>query len=66
MISAGGASREILKAILNHVDRDVTAIYDRHGYDNEKKRTLSKLSRQIENLISGKGKGGEVVELHGA
>ncbi len=66
MISAGGASRETLKAILNHVDRDVTAIYDRHGYDDEKKRTLSKLSRQIENLISDKGKGGEVVELRGA
>ncbi|MDF1527401.1 MAG: tyrosine-type recombinase/integrase [bacterium] len=66
MISAGGASREILKAILNHVDRDVTAIYDRHGYDNEKKRTLSKLSRQIENLVSGKGESGEVVKLRGA
>ncbi len=63
MISAGGASREILKAILNHVDRDVTAIYDRHGYDREKKHTLSKLSREIENLISGKGKTGKVVKL---
>ncbi len=66
MISAGGASRETLKAILNHVDRDVTAIYDRHGYDAEKKRALSKLSRQIENLVTGKSGSAEVVELRGA
>ncbi len=66
MISAGGASREVLKAILNHVDRDVTAIYDRHSFDPEKKRTLSKLSRQIENLVTGKGESAEVVELRRA
>lgn len=31
-----GISRLAVKKILNHAERDVTAVYDRHSYDPEK------------------------------
>ena len=39
-ISGAGTSREVLRQILNHVDRSVTARYDRYRYDNEKREAL--------------------------
>lgn len=35
-----GIPRLTVKKILNHADNDVTAIYDRHGYDAEKRSAL--------------------------
>jgi len=35
-----GTPRLIVSKVLNHVDQGVTAIYDRHGYENEKKVVL--------------------------
>jgi integrase len=35
-----GISRFIIERILNHADRSVTGIYDRHEYLNEKRRAL--------------------------
>ena len=32
-----GISRLTVKKILNHAERDVTAVYDRHSYDPEKR-----------------------------
>jgi integrase len=40
-IASLGFSREVIKKILNHVDNDVTAIYDRHSYDAEKLQALT-------------------------
>lgn len=35
-----GIPRFDVKKILNHVDSDITAVYDRHSYDPEKRRAL--------------------------
>jgi integrase len=35
-----GISRLVVSKILNHVERGVTAVYDRHSYDNEKRQAL--------------------------
>jgi integrase len=35
-----GISRSTVGKILNHVDRSVTSIYDRHSYDGEKRQAL--------------------------
>jgi hypothetical protein len=35
-----GISRLVVSKILNHVERGVTAVYDRHSYDKEKRQTL--------------------------
>ena len=37
-----GINRLVIAKILNHVETGVTAIYDRHGYDQEKRHALVK------------------------
>jgi integrase len=49
-----GIDRTTIKKVLNHSERgDVTAIYDRHGYDNEKRDALTRWDRRIERILSG-------------
>jgi integrase len=43
-----GVPRLTIKKLLNHVDRDITAIYDRYSYDTEKQNALSKWQKQLE------------------
>ena len=40
MMTGMGISRLTVKKILNHAERDVTAVYDRHSYDPEKRTAL--------------------------
>ena len=46
-----GHSRLVVKKLLNHVDRDVTAIYDRHGYDAEKRAALEAWGRRVREIV---------------
>jgi hypothetical protein len=48
-----GISRLTVKKILNHAERDVTAIYDRHSYDPEKRAALEAWGRRLEAIVSG-------------
>jgi integrase len=48
-----GISRLAVGKILNHTERSVTAIYDRHGYDDEKRVALDAWGRKLEGIISG-------------
>jgi integrase len=41
LMTGMGISRLTVKKILNHAERDVTAIYDRHSYDAEADRPRS-------------------------
>jgi len=41
LMTAGGVSRLVVGKILNHVERTVTAVYDRHSYDAEKQAALA-------------------------
>lgn len=56
-----GISRLVIAKILNHVETGVTAIYDRHGYDNEKREALNAWSAKLEQIIEGKK--GKVVPI---
>ena len=38
---------------LNHAERDVTAVYDRHSHDPEKRPALEAWGRRLEAIISG-------------
>ncbi|MEE4144746.1 MAG: tyrosine-type recombinase/integrase [Halieaceae bacterium] len=49
-ISGAGTSREVLRKILNHVDRSVTARYDRYRYDNEKRVALECWAATLLNI----------------
>lgn len=40
-MASGGISRLVIGKILNHAERDVTAVYDRHSYDAEKTAALT-------------------------
>jgi integrase len=53
LMTGMGISRLTVKKILNHAERDVTAIYDRHSYDPEKRSALEAWGRRLEAIISG-------------
>ena len=57
-----GISRLVISKILNHVENGVTAIYDRHSYDKEKRQALNAWARQLETIVSGK-KSSKVVNI---
>ncbi len=58
-----GISRLVVAKILNHVETGVTAIYDRHGYDAEKRHALTVWADHLEGILTGKAAGGNVVRL---
>ncbi len=47
-----GISRLVVSKILNHAEQGVTAVYDRHSYDSEKRRALNAWSQKLSSLIS--------------
>lgn len=51
-MSEAGIQRLTLKKILNHAEGDVTATYDRHGYDREKRVALDDWGRRLKELIA--------------
>jgi integrase len=52
LMSGSGVSRDVLKKILNHVDRDITAVYDRYSYDNEKRKALIAWGRLLHQILT--------------
>lgn len=59
-----GIPRLVVSKILNHTDRDITAIYDRHDYNAEKRKALEAWGRKVDRIVLG-GEGAEVVDLVG-
>jgi integrase len=53
LMTGMGISRLTVKKILNHAERDVTAVYDRHSYDPEKRSALEAWGRRLEAIVSG-------------
>ncbi|WP_409408522.1 tyrosine-type recombinase/integrase [Acidithiobacillus ferriphilus] len=47
-----GFNRLVISKILNHVEGGVTAIYDRHTYDNEKREAIQAWSDKLERLFA--------------
>lgn len=47
-----GISRLVVSKLLNHVETGVTAVYDRHSYDDEKRRALKAWSMRLQEIIS--------------
>lgn len=52
-VAGMGVSRLVIKKILNHTDRDITAVYDRHSYDSEKQAALFQWSEYLVGLVGG-------------
>ena len=49
--TGAGVSRFIVSRVLNHVDESITARYDLHGYDNEKKLALETWERKLRAIL---------------
>lgn len=47
-----GIPRLVVSKILNHVERGVTAIYDRHEYFNEKRSALNKWQDKLKQILA--------------
>ena len=54
MMTASGIQRLTVSKILNHVESGVTAVYDRHSYDKEKRQALEAWGRKLELILTGK------------
>ena len=67
-MTAMGIPRLVVSKILNHADRGVTGVYDRHSYDQEKRHALGAWGQRLEEIVSGRAATavGNVVELPGA
>jgi integrase len=52
LMTGMGISRLTVKKILNHAERDVTAVYDRHSYDPEKRAALEAWGRRLDAIIT--------------
>ncbi len=52
MMTKSGVDRLVLKKILNHTDREVTAVYDRYQYDKEKQVAMLTWNRCLKKIIT--------------
>jgi integrase len=57
-----GVDRVVIGKVLNHAEREVTAIYDRHRYDIEKRKALDLWSLELASIVAGTG-AGNVIQL---
>ena len=53
LMTGMGTSRLVVSKILNHVERGVTSVYDRHSYDLEKRQALESWAHKLKNIIEG-------------
>jgi hypothetical protein len=53
-MAGSGVQRLVISKILNHVETGVTAVYDRHSYDNEKKIALDAWAETLTAIIEQK------------
>jgi hypothetical protein len=56
-MASAGVPRLTISKILNHVERGVTKVYDRHSYDPEKKAALSWWATRLLAILEDKDRG---------
>ena len=55
LMASGGVPRFVISRILNHSEeKDITSVYDRYGYDAEKKAAMEFWNRQLAAVLRGK------------
>ena len=58
-----GISRLVVSKILNHIDSSITAIYDRHSYDSEKRNALEAWGKRLSQLIDSSQNTDNIIDL---
>lgn len=56
-------SRLVVSKILNHAEPGITAVYDRHSYDREKRAALDAWGARLEEIISNRAKCSNVMRM---
>lgn len=64
LMVGGGVPRLVVSKILNHVETGVTAVYDRHSYDPEKRAALDYWGNRLEQIVSAE-RGAKVLAFTG-
>ncbi|MEW6319689.1 MAG: tyrosine-type recombinase/integrase [Acidobacteriota bacterium] len=54
LMVGAGVPRLVVSKILNHVEAKVTAVYDRHSYDAEKREALDFWGRHVKAIVKGR------------
>jgi integrase len=63
-MAATGISRLTIAKVLNHKEREITAVYDRYGYGPEIRHALDAWGARIEEIVSGEEQPSKVTRLH--
>ena len=51
-MASAGVPRLVVGKVLNHVEQGVTAVYDRHSYDGEKRAALETWARDLVTILT--------------
>jgi integrase len=54
MMASGGISRLTISKILNHAEKGITAVYDRHSYDAEKQAALGWWDKKLRVVLENR------------
>jgi integrase len=60
-VAALGYGRQAVDRLLNHADRSVASVYDRHSYAREDQQIVERVARHILELAEGRGGGATVI-----
>lgn len=63
LMTGMGINRLVVSKILNHVEKGVTKVYDRHGYDSEKAHALNAWGARLSAMVSDKARASNVKEF---
>jgi integrase len=58
-----GISRLVVSKILNHAEPGVTAVYDRHSYDSEKRAALAAWGERLQAVIGARPERANIVRM---
>jgi integrase len=62
-LTALGVPRLTVSKLLNHAEAGVTAVYDRHSYDGEKRAALLRWETRLREIVSGRSASAQVIAL---
>jgi integrase len=65
-MAAAGISRPTVAKVLNHKEREITAVYDRYGYGPEIRQAMDVWNTRIEEILSGSKQPSGVTPLRSA
>ena len=58
-----GISRLVVSKILNHAEPGITAVYDRHSYDHEKRAALNAWGARLDEIVGARSERPKVLRM---